>query len=150
MRFPFLRTFVAAVAAVLWGATLIPGAASGANAGAETAGVDTAAAADTTLAMPAKGASAPFLLPRDREGSWLASDRQLHFAGSLAISASLRVEGRSRVESVVGSFAVGVAKEIYDAALKPRRLGRGASRKDLVADLLGALAGVALIAAVDR
>jgi uncharacterized protein YfiM (DUF2279 family) len=113
--------------------------------------VDTAAA-DTTRAKPSAGAitPAPFLLPRDREGSWLASDRQLHFAGSLAISASLRVEGRSRAEAVVGSFAVGVAKEIYDAALKPRRLGRGASRKDLVADLLGALAGVALIAAVDR
>jgi len=92
----------------------------------------------------------PFFLPCDREGSWTASDRQVHFAGSLAIAASLRVEGRSRAESVAGTALVGVAKEIYDAALKPRRLGRGASRKDLAADLLGAVAGVLLVAAMDR
>jgi len=93
---------------------------------------------------------AHFFLPRYHEGPWLAPDRQLHFAGSLAIAASLRVEGRPRAESVAGSFAIGVAKEIYDAALKPSRLGRGASRKDLVADLAGALAGVLLIAAIDH
>jgi uncharacterized protein YfiM (DUF2279 family) len=45
---------------------------------------------------------------------------------------------------------VGVAKEIYDVTLKPRRLGRGASRKDLVADLIGAVAGVVIVAAADR
>ncbi len=138
---------------MLWGPSAA-GAHRGAMAAGPIASADNgiaAAAADTT-ALPATGTipSAPFFLQREREGSWLASDRQLHFAGSLAIAASLRVEGRSRAEAVVGSFAVGVAKEIYDAALKPRRLGRGASRKDLVADLLGALAGVALIAAVDR
>lgn len=92
----------------------------------------------------------PFLLPLRDEGCWTAPDRQVHFAGSLAIAASLRVEGRSRVESVAGTVVIGVAKEIYDATLKPRRLGRGASRKDLGADLLGALAGVLIVAAVDR
>jgi uncharacterized protein YfiM (DUF2279 family) len=92
----------------------------------------------------------PFFLPLKREGAWLASDRQLHFGACLAIAASLRVEGRPRAQSAAGAFAVGIAKEIYDAKLKPRRLGRGASRKDLAADLVGALAGVALIAAVDR
>lgn len=91
-----------------------------------------------------------FFLPLDREGAWTAPDRQVHFAASLAIAASLRVEGQSRFESAAGAFAVGIAKEVYDAALKPRRLGRGASRKDLVADLVGAAAGVILIAAVDR
>jgi len=35
-------------------------------------------------------------------------------------------------------------------ALKPRRLKRGASWKDLVADLAGALAGVAVVSALDR
>jgi uncharacterized protein YfiM (DUF2279 family) len=54
------------------------------------------------------------------------------------------------VQSVAGTVVIGVAKEIYDATLKPRRLGRGASRKDLGADLLGALAGVLIVAAVDR
>jgi uncharacterized protein YfiM (DUF2279 family) len=92
----------------------------------------------------------PFLLPREREGAWTAPDRQVHFAASLAIAASLRVEGRSRVQSIAGTAIIGVAKEIYDATLKPRRLGRGASRKDLGADLLGALAGVLIVAAVDR
>jgi uncharacterized protein YfiM (DUF2279 family) len=99
---------------------------------------------------PTAARAEPFFLPLDREGAWAAPDRQVHFAGSLAIAASIRVEGRSRAESVAGSFAVGVAKEIYDAALKPRRLGRGASRKDLAADLLGAVAGVLLVAAIDR
>lgn len=103
------------------------------------------------LLLGATGAAAdPFLLPLDREGAWTAPDRQVHFAGSLAIAASLRVEGRSRVQSVAGTAVIGVAKEIYDATLKPRRLGRGASRKDLGADLLGALAGVLIVAAVDR
>lgn len=102
------------------------------------------------LIAPAPAAADPFLLPREREGAWAAPDRQVHFAGSLAIAASLRVEGRSRVESVAGTVVIGVAKEIYDATLKPRRLGRGASRKDLAADLLGALAGVLILAAIDR
>ncbi len=111
-----------------------------------------AAAADTiggTLTLQVFKPT-PFFLPLNREGAWLASDHQLHFGACLAIAASLRVEGRSRVQSAAGAFAVGVAKEIYDATLKPRRLGRGASRKDLAADLVGAVAGIALIAAVDR
>jgi uncharacterized protein YfiM (DUF2279 family) len=109
-----------------------------------------AALAALLLAGARSVAADPFFLPREREGAWTAPDRQVHFAGSLAIAASLRVEGRSRVESVSGTLLVGVAKEIYDATLKPRRLGRGASRKDLGADLLGALAGVLIVAAADR
>lgn len=120
VRFPLAR--LAAVLLVLSGVTMA--------AGPSTAGT--------------------LLLPCSREGSWTAADKQLHFGVSLAIAASLRVEGRSRIESVAGTVAVGVVKEIYDVTLKPRRLGRGASRKDLAADLLGAVAGVLLIAAVDR
>jgi uncharacterized protein YfiM (DUF2279 family) len=86
----------------------------------------------------------------DREGAWTAPDRQLHFGGSLAIAASLRVEGRRRSEAIALTLGVGIAKEVYDAAFKPRRLGRGASRKDLLADLAGAAAGVLLLAAFDR
>ena len=107
----------------------------------------------TTLLIggsPTAAQAERFFLPLDQEGAWTAPDRQVHFAASLAIAASLRVEGRSRAESAAGAFAVGIAKEVYDAALKPRRLGRGASRKDLVADLIGAAAGVILIAVVDR
>jgi uncharacterized protein YfiM (DUF2279 family) len=109
-----------------------------------------ALAAGALLVAPAPAAADPFLLPCGREGPWTAPDRQVHFAGSLAIAASLRVEGRSRMESVAGTVVIGVAKEVYDATLKPRRLGRGASRKDLAADLLGALAGVLILAAIDR
>ena len=79
----------------------------------------------------------------------LAADKELHFAGSLAISASLRVEGRSRRDALATTFAVGLLKETYDVALKPKRLKRGASWKDLAADLAGALAGVALVRAMD-
>ena len=100
--------------------------------------------------VPRFAAAEPFLLPLEREGAWTAPDRQLHFGGSLAIAASLRVEGRRRTDALALTLGVGIAKEVYDAAFKPRRLGRGASRKDLIADLAGAAAGVLLLAAFDR
>ena len=113
------------------------------------------AASALALALAMAGASRPaaaepFLLPMAREGAWTAPDRLLHFGGSLAIAASLRVEGRGRSESLGLTVGVGVAKEVYDAAFKPRRFGRGASRKDLLADLAGAAAGVLLLQALDR
>ena len=89
-------------------------------------------------------------LPLDREGSWLASDKTLHFAGSFALAASLRIQGQEEGAALGMTFGVGMAKEIYDAAFKPARCGRGASRKDLVVDLLGAAAGILFIRAVDR
>ena len=104
------------------------------------------------LALAAAGpaSASPLFLSSADQGSWLAADKELHFAGSLAISASLRVEGRSRRDALATTFAVGLLKETYDVALKPKRLKRGASWKDLAADLAGALAGVALIAAIER
>lgn len=105
------------------------------------------------LALAAAPRSAPagrLFLPLDQEGGWTAPDKQVHVAACLAVAASLRVEGRTRAQAVAGSVAVGIAKEIYDATLKPRRLGRGASRKDLAVDLLGAVAGVLIVAAADR
>lgn len=107
-------------------------------------------AAVLVAGSPVGSAAAPLFLPASQEGAWTRADRQVHFAGSLAIAASLRVEGRSRAAAVGGSLLVGMAKEVYDAALKPRRLGRGMSRKDLAADLLGAVAGVLIVAAADR
>ncbi len=83
------------------------------------------------------------------QGPWLAADKELHFAGSLAIAASLRVEGQTRRTSVGVTFGIGLVKEMYDVALKPKRMGRGASWKDLAADLMGAVAGVALAGALD-
>ena len=94
-------------------------------------------------------AHAPLFLSSADQGPWLAADKELHVAGSLAIAASLRVEGQRRGASVVAAFGVGVFKEAYDAVIKPRRMGRGASWKDLAADLAGALAGVALVSALD-
>jgi uncharacterized protein YfiM (DUF2279 family) len=110
------------------------------------------AAALAALLLTALPATVPAraLLPREEEGPWLRADREIHFAASLAMAASWRVEGRRRGTAVVLSLSAGFAKEAYDAALKPRRLGRGASRKDLVADLLGAAAGVLLLSALDR
>ena len=109
-----------------------------------------AATADVLLAAPRHAAAEPFLLPLEREGAWTAPDHQLHFAGSLAIASSLRVEGRAGSDALMLTVGIGVAKELYDATLKPRRLGRGVSRKDLVADVAGALAGILLLAAFDR
>jgi len=96
-------------------------------------------------------ASARLLLPREEEGAWLAADHELHFAVSLGIAASLRVEGRDRGTALALTAGVGLLKEAYDATLKPRRLGvRGMSRKDLIADLVGAAAGVLLVRALER
>jgi len=104
-----------------------------------------------SLVSPPRGASAERLfLTSAEQGPWLAADKELHFAGSLAIAASLRVEGQSRARSLGATFGVGLLKEVYDVTLKPRRMGRGSSWKDLAADLAGAVAGVALVAAMDR
>jgi uncharacterized protein YfiM (DUF2279 family) len=48
------------------------------------------------------------------------------------------------------TFSVGLLKEAYDATIRPRRLQRGASWKDLVVDLAGAAAGIAVLSAIDR
>lgn len=102
------------------------------------------------LAAPAGAARAErIFLPLDREGSWTGSDKTLHFAGSFWMASALRVEGKDEGTAVGISFGVGVAKEVYDAAFKPARLGRGASRKDLVVDLLGAAAGVFVFSVLD-
>jgi len=100
---------------------------------------------------PTGGAEgAPLFLSAADQGGWLAADKELHFAGSLAIAASLRVEGRPRETALAMTLGVGFLKEAYDATIKPRRLGRGASWKDLVADLAGAAAGIAVLSALDR
>jgi len=105
-------------------------------------------AATTFFVSPAR--ARPIFLPLDREGSWLASDKTLHFAGSFAVAASWRVEGRSEGQAAAYTISLGVAKEIYDAALKPARFGRGASRKDLLVDVLGTAAGILFLRAIDR
>jgi uncharacterized protein YfiM (DUF2279 family) len=103
-----------------------------------------------SFALLGSAAADPLFLSPADQGSWLAADKELHFAGSFAIAASLRVEGQRRETAVAATFSVGLLKEAYDVALKPRRLKRGASWKDLVADLAGALAGVAVVSALDR
>lgn len=95
-----------------------------------------------------RAAADPLLLLGKAQGGFGAADKQLHFAGSLAIAASLRVAGCTEAQSFGGAVGVGVLKEIYDATLKPS--GRGASWKDLVVDLLGAAAGIAIVGAMDR
>jgi len=97
-----------------------------------------------------RAAADPLFLGSAAQGSWSAADKQLHFAGSLAIAASLKVAGCSDAQSFGGAVAVGVLKEIHDATLKPSHRGRGASRKDLAMDLLGAAAGIAIVDAMDR
>jgi len=110
-----------------------------------------ALALSAALGIALGSASAePLFLSSAEQGSWLAADKELHFAGSLAIAASLRIEGRDTTTALAAAFGAGIAKEIYDVTLKPRRLKRGASWKDLAADLAGALAAVAIVSALDR
>ena len=100
------------------------------------------------LAFPCPAHATVFLSSAD-QGSWTAADKELHAAGSLAIAASIRVTGRSEAESFTAAVSVGVLKEIYDATLKPAPAKRGASWKDLAADILGAAAGVLLLRAME-
>ena len=105
-----------------------------------------------SLAIPlwlGAAAADPLFLPASARERWLAADKEIHFAGSLAIAASLRAAAGSDGESFGGAGGIGVLKELYDATLKPRGK-RGASWKDLVADVLGAAAGVAIAGALDR
>jgi uncharacterized protein YfiM (DUF2279 family) len=100
------------------------------------------------LVLPGQ-ARATIFLSSTEQGSWTAADKELHAAGSLAIAASIRVTGRSDAESFTAAVSVGVLKEIYDATLKPAPHKRGASWKDLAADILGAAAGVLLVRAME-
>lgn len=100
------------------------------------------------LVLP-RPAQATVFLSSAEQGSWTAADKELHAAGSLAIAASIRVTGRSDAESFTAAVSVGVLKEIYDATLKPSPHKRGASWKDLAADILGAAAGVLLLRAME-
>lgn len=103
-----------------------------------------------TALAPTLARAESFFLPLEQEGSWLGSDKTLHFAASFAIAASWRVEGE-REETAAGlTISLGVAKEIYDATFRPAGHGRGASRKDLLVDVLGTAAGILFMRAVDR
>lgn len=99
------------------------------------------------MALPAP-ARATVLLSSADQGSWTAADKQLHFAGSLAIASSIRVTGKSEAQSFTAAVSVGVLKEIYDATIKPTKK-KGASWKDLAADIVGAAAGVLLLRAME-
>jgi uncharacterized protein YfiM (DUF2279 family) len=117
-----------------------------------TAAVLVAALLAAAVGLPQLARAERLFLPREYEGPWLASDKTLHFASSFAIAVSCRVEGQSEGASAGVTIGVGVAKEFYDATLRPARPGlpRGASRRDLVMDLLGTAAGILFIRAIDR
>ena len=100
------------------------------------------------LATPRDGRADPLFLSGTDQGGWTASDKQLHFAASFAIAASLSVKGWDEGESLTATVGIGILKEAYDATLKPSK-PRGVSFRDLAADVLGAVAGVMLVSAMD-
>jgi uncharacterized protein YfiM (DUF2279 family) len=100
------------------------------------------------LAAPREVRADPVFLSGSEQGGWTASDKQLHFAVSFAIAASLSVKGWDEGESVGATIGIGILKEAYDATLKPSK-PRGVSLRDLAADVLGAVAGVMLVSAMD-
>ena len=105
-------------------------------------------AAILVLAAPREVRADPLFLSGVDQGGWTASDKQLHFAASFAIAASLRVKGWDEGESLSATIGIGILKEAYDATLKPSK-SRGVSLRDLAADILGAVAGVMLVSAMD-
>ena len=98
-------------------------------------------------ALPTPARATIFLSSAD-QGSWTAADKQLHFAGSLAIASSIRITGKSEAQSFTAAVSIGVLKEVYDATIKPTTK-KGASWKDLAADIVGAAAGVLILRAMD-
>ena len=100
------------------------------------------------LGAPREVRADPVLLPGSLQGGWTAADKQLHFAASFAIAASLTVKGWDEEESVGATIGIGVLKEAYDATIKPGK-PRGVSLRDLVADVLGAVAGAMLVHALE-
>jgi len=103
-----------------------------------------------SIAAATPGRAEPFLLPLEREGSWVEADKSLHFAGSAALALSARATGRGEEASFGIAFGIGVVKEAYDGTMKSARFGRGASRKDVVVDALGAAAGILLLRILER
>ena len=100
------------------------------------------------LLLPRGVGAEPLFLPPSEQGGWTASDKQLHFAASFAIAASMSVKGWDEGESLGATIGIGILKEAYDATLKPSK-PRGVSLRDLAADVLGAVAGVMLVSAMD-
>jgi len=96
------------------------------------------------------GADSTQAIPAAARDSWLSSDKQLHATGSLAIAVSIGVAGGTEWQSFGGAVGIGILKEAIDAARKTKRGGRGASLRDLIADIAGAAAGIAIVAAMDR
>jgi VanZ family protein len=105
-------------------------------------------AALLALAAPRGARADPLFLSGSEQGGWTAPDKQLHFAASFAVAASLSVKGWDEGESVGATVGIGLLKEAYDATLKPSK-PRGASLRDLAADVLGAVLGVLLVSAMD-
>jgi uncharacterized protein YfiM (DUF2279 family) len=106
------------------------------------------AAVLVALAAAPRTVAGPFLLPADEQGGWFAADKELHFAASLAISASTRSAGASDGASFGIAVGAGTVKELWDATLRPGK--PGASWKDLLADIAGAAAGFLIVDAIDR
>jgi uncharacterized protein YfiM (DUF2279 family) len=105
-------------------------------------------AAALVLAAPRGARAEALFLPASAQGGWTAADKQLHFAASFAVAASLSVKGWSGEESVGATIGIGLLKEAYDATLKPSK-AKGVSLRDLAADVLGAVAGAMLVRAMD-
>ena len=110
---------------------------------------------DSTVAdLPVLRASPNVKLRTSSADRWLARDKVSHFSASAFLAATAyyaarRERGwRDRPSQRVAfgvAFTLGICKELWD-----RYSGRGTpSWKDLVADLLGTVAGVALIRAPD-
>jgi uncharacterized protein YfiM (DUF2279 family) len=84
-----------------------------------------------------------FWLERSAEGAWTRSDHLQHASLSLTIGLGAGM-ATGEPAAAASALALGVAKEIFDS----RRAG--ASRRDLVADLIGTALAVAAVAALTR
>jgi hypothetical protein len=89
--------------------------------------------------------------PRDGRDGFVVRGRQAAPRHGVAGDRGFHsVCGGTEWQSFGGAVGIGILKEAIDAARKSKRGGRGASLRDLVADIVGAAAGVAIVAAMDR
>lgn len=98
------------------------------------------ASPDSTDVVPLSPAARGLWLPRAEEGSLFREDRFQHATLSASLVIGATSAGAKDAPAAAGALACGALKEWLD-----HRRGSGASRLDLVADVIGVAAGLLIV-----
>ncbi|MFH0777972.1 MAG: hypothetical protein V2A71_05000 [Candidatus Eisenbacteria bacterium] len=106
-----------------------------------------AAAPHSDEAIPI--APSRFWLPDSLETGWLAADKKLHVLSCYSIVLTGRVADDKVETGVAAAVALSLAKELWDLWFKVPQSQRGVSKRDLIVDAIGIVAGVTMVELVD-